>query len=87
VHGAGPVDGVCSKYTQFDTQVELFGSAALNEFLFHFMKYYKIESTSKCVKCVDNRVAISQANWTQDKHSCRCQYSDDVDIVTVIINH
>jgi hypothetical protein len=41
------------------TQAELFGIAAPNEILFYFMKFHKIESTSKCMKCVDNRASIS----------------------------
>jgi hypothetical protein len=51
IRGAGPVDGVPMVLSS--THVELFGIAAPNEFLFHFMKFHKIESTSKCVKCVD----------------------------------
>jgi hypothetical protein len=54
------------------TRAELFGIAAPNLFLFHFMKFYQIESTSKCVKCVDNRASISRVNQTQHKHSRRC---------------
>jgi hypothetical protein len=29
------------------------------------MKFHQIESTSKCVKCVDNKAAISWVNHTQ----------------------
>jgi hypothetical protein len=57
VQGAGPVDGVPSVLSS--TRAELFGIAAPNEFLHHFMKFHQIESTSKCVKCVDNKAAIS----------------------------
>jgi hypothetical protein len=68
--------------------VELFGTAAPNEFLFHFMKYYKIELISKVMKCVDNCAAISCVNWTLGPHFCWRQYSDDIDIdiVTVIVD-
>jgi hypothetical protein len=85
IRGAGPVDGVPTVLSS--TRAELFGIAAPNEFLFHFMKFHKIESTSKCVKGVDNKAAISRINRTQHKHSCRRRYSDDVDIVTVIVDH
>ena len=48
--GSRPVDGVPMVLSS--THVELFGIAAPNEFLFHFMKFHQIESTSKCVKGV-----------------------------------
>jgi hypothetical protein len=83
IWGAGPVDGVPSVLSS--TRAELFGIAAPNLLLFHFMKFHKIESTSKCVKCVDNRAPISRVNQTQHKYSRRRRYSDDMDIVTVII--
>jgi hypothetical protein len=54
------------------TRAELFGIAAPNLLLFHFMKFHKIESTSKCVKCVDNRALISRVNRTQHKYSHQC---------------
>jgi hypothetical protein len=57
VQGSGPVDGVPSMMSS--TRAELFGIASPNEFLHHFMKYHQIESTSKCLKCVDNKAAIS----------------------------
>jgi hypothetical protein len=57
IRGAGPVNGV--PMVQSSTRVELFGIAAPNEFLSHFMKFHKIESTRKCVKCVDNKAAIT----------------------------
>jgi hypothetical protein len=57
VQGAGPVDGIPMALSL--TQAELFGIAAPNEILFYFMKFHKIESTSKCMKCVDNRASIS----------------------------
>jgi hypothetical protein len=57
IRGAGPVDGVPMVLSS--TRVELFGIATPNEFLFHFMKFHQIESTSKCVKGVDNKAAIS----------------------------
>ncbi len=38
-----------------------------NLLLFHFMKFHQIKSKSKCVKCVDNRAAISRVNQTQHK--------------------
>jgi hypothetical protein len=44
--------------------------------LFHFMKFHKIESTSKCVKCVDNKAVIPWVNWTQHKYSHCRWYSD-----------
>jgi hypothetical protein len=83
IWGTGPVDGI--PLVLSSTRAELFGIAALNLLLFHFMKFHKIESTSKCVKCVDNRAAISQVNISQHKYSHQCQYSHGVDIVTVII--
>jgi hypothetical protein len=76
IWGVGPVDGVPTVLSS--TRAELFGIAAPNEFLFHF--------TSKCMKGVDNKAAISQVNWTQHKHSRQRYYSDDVDIVTVIVD-
>jgi hypothetical protein len=85
IRGAGPVNGVPT--VQSSTRVELFGIAAPNEFLSHFMKFHKIESTSKCVKCVDNKAAITRVNQMQHKYSCCCRYSDnDVDIITVIVD-
>jgi hypothetical protein len=84
VRDAGPVDGVPLVLSL--TRAELFGIAAPNLFLFHFMKFYQIESTSKCVKCVDNKASISRVNQTQHKHSRHRRYSDDVDIVTVIVD-
>jgi hypothetical protein len=84
IRGAGPVDGVSSVLSS--TRAELFGIAAPNLLLFHFMKFHQIESKSKCVKCVDNRAAISRVNRTQHKQSPRRRYSDDIDIVTVIVN-
>ena len=50
VQGAGPVDSVPSVLSS--TRAELFGVAAPNELLFHFMKFFKIESMSKSVKSV-----------------------------------
>jgi hypothetical protein len=52
VHGVGSVDGVPAVLSS--TRAELFGIAARNEFLSHFMKFHKIKSISKCVKTVDN---------------------------------
>jgi hypothetical protein len=68
IRGVGPVDGVPSVLSS--TLAELFGIAALNLLLFHFMKFHQIESKSKCVKCVDNQAAISRVNQTQHKNSC-----------------
>ena len=84
VEGAGPVDGV----PQFlsSTRAELFGIAALNEFLHHFMEFHKIASMSKVIKCVKNRAAISRINKTQWKGSKWHQYSNDVDIMMVIVD-
>ncbi len=84
VQGAGPVDGLPSVLSS--TRAELFGIAAPNEFLLHFMQFHKIESMSKCMKCVDNKAAISRVNQTQHKCSWRHHYSDDVDIITVIVD-
>jgi hypothetical protein len=67
------------------TRVELVGIAAPNKFLFHFMKYYKIESMSKVMKCVNNRAAISFVNQTQGPHSCSRWYSNDIDTVPISI--
>jgi hypothetical protein len=69
IRGAGPVDGVPSFLSS--TRAELFGIAAPNLLLFHFMKFHQIKSKSKCVKCVDNRAAISWVNQTQHKQSRR----------------
>jgi hypothetical protein len=82
--GAGPVDGVCSVLSS--TQAELFGIVVPNLLLFHFMKFHQIESKSKCMKCIDNRAAISRVNRTQHKQCHRRRYSNDIDIVTVIVN-
>jgi hypothetical protein len=84
IQAAGPVNGVPMVLSS--TQAELFGIAAPNELLSHFMKFHKIKSTSKCVKCVDNKAAITQVNRTQHKYSWRRRYSDNVDIVTVIVD-
>ena len=84
VRGAGPVDGIPSVLSS--TRAELFGIVAPNLLLSHFMKFYKIESKSKCLKCVDNQAAISRVNRMQHKTSRRRWYSDDVDIVTVIVD-
>jgi hypothetical protein len=67
IWGAGPVNGVPTVLSS--TRAELFGIAAPNEFLSHFMKFHKIESTSKCVKCVNNKAAITQVNQMQHKYS------------------
>jgi hypothetical protein len=84
VQGAGPVDGVPSVLSS--TRAELFGIAAPNEFLHHFMKFHQIELTSKCLKCVDNKATISQVNCTQHKYFQQCCYSDNMDIITVIVD-
>jgi hypothetical protein len=65
--GAGPVDGI--PLVLSSTRAELFGIAAPNLLLFYFMKFHQIESKSKCMKCVDNRAAISWVNQTQHKNS------------------
>jgi hypothetical protein len=65
IRGAGPVDGLPSVLSS--TRPELFGIVAPNLLLFHFMKFHQIKSKSKCVKCVDNRAAISRVNQTQHK--------------------
>jgi hypothetical protein len=84
VHGSGPVDVVTDVLSSM--WAELFRIGAPNEFLFHFMKYHNIESTSKCVKAVDNHAAISRVNRTQHKNSQGQCYSDDVDIVMLIVD-
>jgi hypothetical protein len=48
--GAGPMDGIPSVLCS--TRAKLFGIAAPNELLHHFMIFHKIESTNKCVKNV-----------------------------------
>jgi hypothetical protein len=83
VHGTGPVDGVPTVLSS--TRAEVFGIAAPYEFLVHFMKFHKIESMSKCVKCVVKWAAISRVNRTQHKHAQHHCYSNDVDIVTLIV--
>jgi hypothetical protein len=55
IRRAGPVDGV--PLVLSSTRAELFGIAAPNLLLFHFMKFNQIESKSKFMKCVDNRAA------------------------------
>jgi hypothetical protein len=52
IRGAGPVDGVPSDLSS--TQAKLFGYAAPNLLLFHFMKFHQIKSKSKCMKCINN---------------------------------
>jgi hypothetical protein len=84
VCGSGPVDSVMDVLSS--TRAELFRIGAPNEFLFHFMKYHNIKSTSKCVKAVDNHAAISRVNQTRHKNSRWQCYSDDVDIVTLIVD-
>jgi hypothetical protein len=83
-HGAGPVNGIQSLLSSM--RAKLFGIAASNELLHHFMIFQEIKSTSKLVKCVNNRAAIAGVNQTQPKYSQQCQYSDDVDIITVIVD-
>jgi hypothetical protein len=61
------VDGIPSVLSS--TCAEVFGFVAPNLLLSHFMKFYKIESKSKCLKCVDNQAAISRVNHTQHKTS------------------
>jgi hypothetical protein len=63
VAGAGPVDGVPDFLSS--THLELFGITAPNKFLHHFMMFHRINSTSKVIKCVNNRAAITQINKTQ----------------------
>ncbi len=75
VRGTGPVDGVLLVLSS--TRAELFGIAALNDFLHHLMNFHQIESMSKCVKCVDNKAAISQVNPIQHEYSQRRCYSDE----------
>ncbi len=45
--GVGPVDGV--PLVLSSTRAELFGIAAPNLLLFHFMKFHQVESMSKCM--------------------------------------
>jgi hypothetical protein len=49
------------------------------------MKVHQIKSKSKCVKCVDNQAALSLINRNKHKKSRRRRYSDDIDIVTMIV--
>jgi hypothetical protein len=49
IRGAGPVDGI--PLVLSSTPDELFGIAAPNLLLLHFMKFHQIESKSKCMKC------------------------------------
>jgi hypothetical protein len=78
------VDGVPNYLSS--TRAKLFGIASPNLFLYHFMKFHDIESTSKYVKCVDNKAAILRVNRTQNMHSRQRRYSDDVDIVAFIVD-
>jgi hypothetical protein len=55
VEGAGPV-GVPEFLSS--THSELFGIAAPNKFLHHLMTFHRINSTSKVIKCVNNRVEM-----------------------------
>jgi hypothetical protein len=66
VEGAGPVDGV-PEFLSSTRSEELFGIASPNEFLHHFMTFHRIDSTSKVIKCVDNRAAITRINKTLRK--------------------
>jgi hypothetical protein len=50
------------------------------------MMFHRINSTSKVIKCVNNRAAITQINKTQWKGSKQWHYADDIDIVTVIVD-
>jgi hypothetical protein len=75
IHGAGPVDGVPSVLSS--TRAELFGIAAPYLLLFHFMKFHQIESKSKCVKCIDNRAAISRVNQTSGRRKT-CSHQNDI---------
>jgi hypothetical protein len=69
VEGAGPVNRVPMFLSS--TRAKLFGIAAPNKFLHHFMKFHQIESTSKVIKVVDNCAAISRINKMQQKGSSR----------------
>ena len=82
VEGAGPVDGVPD--TLSSTRAELFGIAAIDELLHHFCKFYNIESTSRVIKCCDNKAAIAQVNRTRRKHSKRRRICHDADIIAHI---
>jgi hypothetical protein len=82
VEGAGPVDGVPD--TLSSTQVELFGIAVIDELLHHFCKFYDIESTSRVIKCCDNKAAIARVNRTRRKHSKRRRICHDADIIAHI---
>ena len=84
VEGTGPVDGVPEFLSS--TRVELYGIAAPNKFLHHFLEFHKIASMSKVIKCVNNRAAISRINKTHWKGSKWHQYSNDVDIMMVIVD-
>jgi hypothetical protein len=75
----------CSKCTQFYLDVIVWYSSS-KWIPLYFMKYYKIELTSKCVKCVDNHAATSWVNQSQGTHSCCRGYSNDIDIVTIIVD-
>jgi hypothetical protein len=59
----GPIDGIPEFLSS--TRAELFGIAAPNKFLHHFMKFHKIKSNSKVIKCINNHAAISRVNKTQ----------------------
>jgi hypothetical protein len=78
------VDGVPEYLSS--TIADLFGIAAPSKFLHYFMEFYKIESTSKVINCVDNQAGISRVNKTQWKGSKCRSYNDDIDIMTVILD-
>lgn len=50
------------------------------------MQFYNSKSTSQVIKCCDNWAAISQINKTLQKYSRHCKISDDVDIISHILD-
>jgi hypothetical protein len=82
VKGAGPVDSVPD--TLSSTWAELFGIAAIDELLHHFCKFYNIKSTSRVIRCCDNKAAIARVNHTRRKHSKRQRICHDADIIAHI---
>ncbi len=84
VEWSRPVDGVPVFLSS--TRTELFGITAPNVFLHLFMKFYKIKLTSKVIKDINNQAAISWVNKMQQKGSRRWWYSDDVNIMTIIMD-
>lgn len=80
VEGAGPVDGIPD--TLSSTRAELFGIAAIDEFLLHFcmLMFHNIISTSHVIKCCEFKschhpcASNQEKLLVEEKNLSRCQY-------------